>query len=448
MLNYDVAVIGAGLLGCFTARNLKRYNLSVALIEKRGDVCLGISKANTAVVYAGYDNRPGSLKAELCVRGNRNFERLCRDLDVAFKRTGSLMLSYGAQGDVSLEKKLRHGRENGVEGLEILTLSEARRIEGELGEGITSALYAPSTGTVNPWELCIAAYENAVSNGADIYFNTEVISCSDGIVRTSGEDFKVKAVVDCSGPDAGRIAGSKYYSVIDAADYVVMDRASSHKPSCILFEQSEEKCRGITVVPTVEGSVLIGPSHREFCGESFCRSDEIDKIVETAAKVIPKFNGEMIRTFAGQRPNICSDDGEDIHDFMIDDRGDIISLVGIKTPGLTCADELGRYVAEKCADRLHAEPNGDFDGTRKGAVRLRNLPEEQRNLLIESNPDFGEIVCVCEQISKAEILEAIKRGARTPEGVKHRCGAMMGRCQGSRCYQKILAIMEENNVRL
>lgn len=358
------------------------------------------------------------------------------------------MLSYGEQGDTALEKKLRHGIENGVDGLRILSPSDASAVEKELGDGITSALYAPSTGTVNPWELCIAAYENARDNGADFYFDTEAVSYNNLVLHTSGEDFKVKIVVDCSGENAGQIAGSKYYSETDAADYVIMDRSSPHKPSHILFEQSEEKCRGITVVPTVEGSVLLGPTHREPVSSSFCVSEEIDNIIDTASKVIPHFSGEMIRTFAGIRPNICSDDGEDIHDFMIEDKGGIISLIGIKTPGLTCADEIGQYVAKKCADRLNAEENSLFKGTRKAPVRVKNLTLEQRDKLIKGNSDYGDIICICEDITKAEVLEAIERGARTPEGIKHRCGAMMGRCQGSRCYQKLLDILEDSNVRI
>lgn len=447
-MKYDVAVVGAGLTGCFTARSLRRYNLKVALFESREDVCLGISKANTAVVYAGYDNRPGSLKARLCTRGNRNFGKLCEELDVPFSRCGSLMLSYGEAGDRALEKKLRHGIENGVEGLRIVTAEEASAIEPELGPGITSALYAPSTGTVNPWELGTAAYESAIINGADVYLNTEVQALHEGRLATSAGSFEAKLTVDCSGLSAGKLGSSKYYVSAEGADYIIIDKTAAHMPHMVLFEQSEIKCRGITAVPTVEGSLLLGPSHRELGTPGATCAYELENIERTAKAVLPDLEMKVIRSFSAVRPNPESRDGEDLHDFVIDEQPDIISLVGIKTPGITCADELGKYVADICAATLGAQPNPDFNPRRKGPVRVHGLSYEERDALIRENPDYGEIVCICGDITKAEVLEAIKRGAVTPEGVKHRCGAMMGRCQGSRCLQKIMKIMGDADAEL
>lgn len=447
-MKYDVAVVGAGLLGCFTARNLKRYNLKVALIEKREDVCLKISKANTAVVYAGYDNRPGSLKAELCVKGNRNFESLCRELEVPFSRCRSLMLSYGEDGDRILRKKLRHGQENGVEGLRIVSPSEAREIELELGDGITGALYAPSTGTVNPWELGIAAYESARINGVDIFLNTEAKAFDNGCLVTDKGCFETEMVVDCSGVNSGRLGHSRYFVSPDAADYLIVDKAAAHMPRTVLFEQSEIKCRGVTAVPTVEGSLLLGPSHRTLTSPGASSGGELENVEMTARRILPALEMKVIRNFSAVRPNPESTDGEDIHDFAIDEQPGIISLVGIKTPGLTCADELGRYVAEKCASQLKAEPNPDFTAHRAAIKKAHGLAFEERDALIRENPDYGEVVCICEDVTKAEILEAIRRGAVTPEGVKHRCGAMMGRCQGGRCLQKIMKIMEDADVKL
>ena len=441
---FDIVIIGAGLLGCFAARNVKSYDLSVAVFEKEEDVCLKMSKANTAVVYAGYDNRPGSLKAQLCVKGNRNFERLCEELDVPFSRCGSLMLAFGEDGDKVLKKKLRHGCENNVPGLKILDAAGARELERELGDGITSALYSPTTGTVNPWELAVAAYENALDNGAVFCFGEEVVSVENNTVKLrSGKTCKAKIIIDCSGLNAGRLAGSRYHLSTDGADYLVIDRKAAHKPHMVIFEQSETKCRGITAVPTVEGSLLLGPTHRQENVPGATCAEGLEEIKKTAGKVLPGLELDVIRTFAATRPYIETDDAEDVHDFVIDRCGSVISLIGIKTPGLTCADEIGKYLASVCAGELGASPNPLFHPERKAIIKAGKLSDEQRNKLICGNPDYGQIVCLCEDITKAEIIEAVKRGARTIEGVKHRCGTGMGHCQGTRCAQRISEILEE-----
>ena len=443
---FDVVVIGAGLLGCFTARNLKRYNLSVAVLEKTDDVCLGMSKANTAVIYAGYDNRPGSMKAEMCVSGNAQFGKLCEELDVQFSRCGSIMLAYGSEGEAALRRKLAHGTDNGVPGLELVSAEKAKSLEPSVGDGVTLALYAPSTGTVNPWELGIAAYENAAGNGCEFFFGTGAVKIDNGTVYTdTGREIKAGMIVDCTGISSGRLSSSRYYSVEDGADYLIVGRQSAGMPRMIVFEQSEIKCRGLTAVPTVEGSLLLGPTHRE-PGENCSTSRTgIEEIKETAAKVFPGLEMNIIRSFAGLRPNVETADGEDVHDFVIEEADNIISLIGIKTPGLTCADKLGQYVASLCAERLSATENTDFNPVRKGIVRCRNLSDSERNALIKDNPDYGEIVCLCEEISRAEIIEAVRRGAKNADQIKRRCGAMMGFCQGTRCYQRILDILEECN---
>ena len=445
MHSYDVVVIGAGLLGCFTARNLKRYNLSVAMIERNDDVCTEISKANTAVVYAGYDNKPGSTKAELTVKANKNFDRLCYELDVPFNRCGSLMTVYDASGLQTLKKKLDYGIKNGVAELQIISSDRIKDFEPAIGSGVYAALYCPSTGTVNPWELCIAAYENAAANGVDVFFNTVVSSYANGIVKTDNGDFQTKFLVDCSGINAGKLIGSRYKINADGADYIVLDKFSAGKPKKIIYEQSGEKCKGITAVPTVEGSILAGPTHRN--SKKFNASDSkgLDEIYKSLNKILPQLELKTIRNFAAARPNVFTDAGDDVHDFAIEERDDYFSFVGVKTPGLTCADELGKFAASVCSKKLNAEYNPKFNPFRKGIVRLHDLKPEERASLIENNTEYGTIVCRCSDISKAEIREAVKRGAKTLDGVKHRVGTSMGFCQGSRCDEMIRKILEEEN---
>ena len=451
MREFDVVVIGGGLLGCFTARNLCRWKLRIALLEAREDVCTGISRANTAIVYPGYDHKPGTLKAELCVRGNARFDALCRELDVPFSRCGSLMVSCGEKADAALKKKYETGLLMGVPGLRLLSGEEARRMEPSLAESVTSALYAPSAGTVNPWQLGIAACENAVANGAELFLNTRVLGIgktAEGYrVETDRESFSCRAVINCAGLAADQVQELLFPTPVtiapDAADYLVLDKAAENKPTRIIQYEPEDGGKGLSAVPTVEGSLLLGPSERENEVDFAVSAAGLSFVRERAARILPGLDlRDTIRSFAAVRPNPRRPDGSSIGSFVIEhpDPG-FWSLIGVKTPGLTCADELGRCAADKIAAFLNAGVNEAFDGRRSGIKRMRSLSWEQRNAAIREDPDCGEVICCCEDVTKAEVLEAIRRGATTLDGVKRRVGTGMGRCQGSRCQQKLVALL-------
>jgi len=439
MKQYDVAVIGGGVLGCFTARNLMRWNISAVLLEAEDDICTGITRANTAIVYAGYDNKPGSLKAEMTVRGNANMAALCEELDVPFSRCGSLLVSCGEKGDRVIRKKLEQGQANGVPGLEMLSGEEAQKREPMLSSGVTSALYAPSTGTVNPWQLGIAAYENAVQNGCSAVMNTRVqdIHQTEGgyIVETDKDTYFCRMIVNCAGIHANQIQEMIFpVSVqlkLDGTDFLIMDKRAP-KPELIIFHESENG-KGITAVPCVEGNLLLDSPARPL-GRPFASTREgMDFIRETVRNVLPGVDlTQVIRDFGAVRPNPKRSDGKNLPDFCIEEpAAGFISFIGIKTPGLTCADELGRYAAEKCAYYLGAQVNPHFSPHRK-AIEKR-----------KEDPDYYEIVCQCEHITRGEVLEAITRGATTVDGVKRRTGSGMGRCQGSRCAWEIAKILKE-----
>ena len=310
MERFDVAVIGGGLLGCFAARELSRLNLEIVLLEAREDVCTGVSRANTAVVYPGYDHKPGTLKAEMTVRANASFDRLCEELDVPFSRCGSLMLSFGPRADAALRKKLRQGRENGVPGLRLLSVDEAYRMEPAIASGLSSALYAPTAGTVNPWQLGIAACENAVQNGARLRLNTRVIAMrreNDGyLLETDRGALQVRAVVNCAGLAADRVQGLLFPPAVrivpTAGDYLVLDRNSVGKPTHILQVEPEEKEKGLTVVPTVEGSLLLGPTERENTLDYATAESGLARVREQAARLLPCLAMDgTIRSFAAVR---------------------------------------------------------------------------------------------------------------------------------------------------
>ena len=433
---WEAVVIGGGILGCMVARNLRRWNISTLLLEKEEDICLGITRANSAIVYAGYDNQPGSLKAVLTVRGNANMAALCQELEVPFSRCGSLLVAYDAASVARLEQKLQNGLENGVPGLCLLTGEEAEAMEPMLGKGVAAALYAPTTGTVNPWQLGIAALENACQNGAKVKKNTEVTGIcqtQDGfLVKTPDETIFCKMVFNCAGLSADKIQEMAFAPSVrlslDSAGYLVLD-AIAQKPSRVIFQQAEACGKGITAIPCTEGNLLLSGVRKPMQTPFATTVEGLQELHNSAKVLLPELDlSKVIRSFAAVRPNPRLETGESLPDFCIENPAPgFYSLIGIKTPGLTASSELGLYLAEKAAAYLGAERNSNFDPRRKAI------------------PQTGEeIICQCEQITKKQILEAIARGATTVEGVKRRVGSGMGRCQGSRCTQKIEKLLEES----
>ena len=261
---YDAIVIGGGILGCMTARNLRRWQISTLMLEKEGDVCMGITRANSAIVYAGYDNKPGSRKAELTVRGNSNMAALCGELEVPFVRCGSLLVTYDGESVSKLHKKLKNGLKNGVPGLQLLSGAEAEAMEPMLKKGVAAALYAPSTGTVNPWQLGIAACENAVKNGAELRLNAEVLGIrgtdAGYVVETDSGTFHCKMVFNCAGLSADKVQELVFEPSVglelDGAEYLVFDTMAP-KPEHIIFLQAASCGKGITAIPCTEGNLLI-----------------------------------------------------------------------------------------------------------------------------------------------------------------------------------------------
>lgn len=460
MKSFDVAVIGGGVLGCLAARSLMRYKLSTLLIESGEELCSGITRANAAVVYSGYDNKPGSLKAQMCVRANAGFDRLCEELELDFIRRGSLLLSYDESCDRVLEKKLRNGLESGVPGLRMLSAQEAVEMEPMLSAVPRMALYCPGTGTVNPWQLGIAAYENALQNGCEAMLGTKVLDIEKSgeryIIKTEGEEVSCRAVINCAGLYADKLREMLFEPDVrlfwDASDFIVFDRNTPAPKTIIMQERPSGK--GISLVPTVEGSLLLEGPARELQGELFAfrRESRMELLSEAKSFVKSLREEDIIRCFGAVRPNprhvkkIGGEyvpDEKDISSFVIDrPEPGFISLIGIKTPGLSCADELGRHVASAIAEYLDAEENRSFDPRRPAIRQLKGLSTAERQKLIEQDSDYGEIVCLCEGISKAEIKQAIARGAKSVEAVKRRLGTALGPCQGSRCNYAISKMLE------
>lgn len=435
MKHYDAIVIGGGILGCMTLRNLRRWNISALLLEKEDDVCKGITRANSAICYAGYDNKPGSLKAELTVRGNANMDSLCKELDVPFSRCGSLLVTYDTASIPKMERKLRNGMQNGVPGLRMLSGAEAEAMEPMLKKGVVAALYAPTTGMVNPWQLGIAAYENALQNGGDSLMNTEVLGIRPAAggyaVETGRGTFPCKTVFNCAGLWADKVQELAFAPsvrlALDGAEYLVFDNLAP-KPENVIFLQAESCGKGITAIPCTEGNLLISGVRKPMDIPFATTAEGLQALHSATKELLPDADlGKVIRSFGAARPNPYVASGESLHDFCIGNPAPgFYSLIGIKTPGLTASNELGLLLSGKAAEYLGAEVNPNFNPKRKAISEKDN-----------------EIICQCEKITRAEIIEAIRRGASTVDGVKRRVGTGMGRCQGSRCTWEIEKLLEE-----
>ena len=463
----DVIVIGAGLLGCFAARSLRRSSLSVCVLEKEADVCTGISKANSGIVYAGYDMHPGTKKAAFTVRANRRFPELCRELAVPLNRCGSLMTASGPRAAARLREKYTQGLTNGCDGLALLGGSSCRELEPLLTPAVQLGLYAPGTASVIPWELGIAAYENAAANGAEFHFCSEakeIERSADGfLVHTERESFFCRVLVNCAGLQAGFVHEMLSPPSVrvrpEAADYLVFPSACGSAVSHVIWEEPEEKGKGLTLIPTPDGNLLVGPTRRpadaRYAGSPTDRS-ALGQLISRCRDFIPGLPEEpILHTFGALRPNpysvtrqgsVWTEDGRKHLDFPLLQENGFFSLIGIKTPGLTCCEEIGSFLAEQITAYLGTvPPNPEFDPTRRKPVCVRELTDPERNDLIASDPAYGRIVCSCRGITLGELQDAARSGAVTLDGLKRRTGATMGECQGSRCLAELITVLMREN---
>ena len=459
MQNYDVIIIGGGAVGSAVARELTRWRLSVAVLEKESDVCTQTSGRNTGMLHAGFLYKPGSLKAQCAVEGNAEFDRVAKELDVPFKRTGKLIVGFTEEDRARLEYFIERGRINGVPGMELIDRKRMDEIDPSAGGNF--AIHCPSSGILDPFIYTIALAENAVKNGAEYHLYTEVTGAErleDGrhVLHTNRGDFACRWVVNSAGLNSAKISGMLgipgYVIQPVKGEYFVLDKKAGAFAKIPVYPAPTAKFTFDThATPTVDGNVLVGPnSFNVEDGEDYSvRQAGMDGLQESGARMFKHMKREYyIRTFAGARPKRVDPATGEVQDFLIECRDDVpgvVNLVGIESPGLTSALPIARRVVNMIREREVLEPNPAFDPIRKGITRFHEASREEQARLIAENPDYGEIVCRCETVTRAEIAAAIHNplGVCTVNGIKVRTRASMGRCQGGYCETRITAMIRE-----
>ena len=453
--NYDVIIIGGGVVGCGISRELMRCRARVLLLEKTNDICNGQSKANTAIIHGGYDAKPGTIKAKFNVLGNAMFDQLHEELDVPVAWNSSLVVSFSLDGHAALDKLLDQGRKNGCRGeLRIIDEKELREREPNVGSEAKEALLVGAGGIVCPYELTVAYAENAARNGAEFMRNAEVTEVKRldighwQVVSTAGT-FETRAVVNAAGTYAdvfnNMVSERKVHIHPRRGEYYILDKKYKDAFRATMFQLPTRMGKGTLIAPTVDGTVLVGPTAEDIEDKEDKRTTAagLEKALRQASLTwehIPTRG--FITTFAGLRAT------GDTGDFILGEPEDaplFFNCCAIESPGLTSSPAIAKWTAEKIGEKLGLEPNPNFDPIRKSISKFREMSDEERALAIAADPDFGKIVCRCETVTEAEIRESIRRpvGARDVDGVKRRTRAGMGRCQAGFCTPRVVEILAE-----
>ncbi len=448
---YDAIVIGGGAVGCAVARELSRYDLRLALCEKGEDVCVGTSKANSAIVHAGFDALPGTKKARFNVAGSRMMESLSRELDFPYRRNGAVVLCFDEKDLPRLDELRERGEQNGVEGLRIVRGDELRGLEPALSQQAVAALYAPTSAIVCPFGMTIALAENAAQNGVEFFMDSPVtnITRRDDLyeITAGGKVLETRTVVNAAGvySDAlhNMVCESKLSITPRSGEYCLLDKKDGHLVERTVFQLPGKLGKGVLVTPTVHGNLLIGPTavDRDDKDATNTTADGLAYATKMAGLSVPNLPmRDTITSFCGLRAHL---DG-DADDFVIGESADgFFDAVGIESPGLSSAPAIGQHLAQCVAQKLDATEKLTFVASRRDIPHLRELPFEDRQTLVRENAAYGNIICRCEQISEGEIADAIHRvpGAKSLDGVKRRVRAGMGRCQGGFCAPRVMEIL-------
>jgi glycerol-3-phosphate dehydrogenase len=479
---YDAVIVGAGVIGCAIARTLAQTNLSLLIIEKEPDTGFGISSRNSGVVHSGIHYAPGSNRAVYNVLGNRMMKDICSELKVPFKRSGKITVAFTDDQVHTLTTLLKQGIENGVPGIKLIDKKEMEVLQpGTKGK---AALYTPSTAIVSPYELTIALAESAYANGADFKFNHTVeyidIPTPDPAEKrehftlhtnhtenseTKKISYTAKVVINAAGlgsADIAKMAGIDDYTIYPCrGEYYVLDKRLQNSLNLLIYPVpgASSSGLGIHLTSTVDGNILIGPSNEYIIDDEDTSTtiDIMETLREEGHHLLPTLgSSDFIRSFAGIRPKLAPPKEGGFRDFVIESRPDVpgfINLTGIESPGLTASPAIAEKVKLLMGKLI---PLQNRENIVRGRPVIHNTPyteqcfstcsREEKAELISRNPDYGSIVCRCEEVTVAEIKEAAARtlGSVTFTGIKYRTRAMMGRCQGGFCLQRLTEILRKS----
>lgn len=445
---YDVAIIGSGITGSACAYFLSKYRLKIAVIEKNNDVCCGTTKANSAIIHAGYDPHPETLMAKLNVKGSAMAKEICAKLDVPYNQIGSLVVAFSEEEAKTVEELFERGNANGVPDLKILNREELKEAEPMISDEALCALYAPSAAIVNPWEYGLAMAETAVRNGAEILLESEVTSIKkeNGVFKiTAGEkEIEAKYVINAAGVNCddvhNMIAPPKFKVIPSAGEYYLLDKSEGKRARHVIFQCPNKDGKGVLVSPTVHGNLIVGPNaDARDKDDTSTKTRCLDFVREKAVKSVPSINfRENIRNFTGVRA------ATEIDDFIIEFACEgFLDLAGIKSPGLSAAPAIAELAVKMLGESgLALEEKESFTDERTH-LRFKHLSDEEKNNAVKKNSAYGRVICRCETITEGEIIDALNSPIPpvSLDGIKRRAGTGMGRCQGGFCGPKVLEIM-------
>jgi glycerol-3-phosphate dehydrogenase len=448
---YDVAVIGAGVIGAAIARQLSSYRLRTVLLEKEVEVSFGVSKANSGIIHGGFHHSPGSLKARLEITGAAMFDRLQRELHFPFRRCGILVAAFSVEEMKAVEKLYAQGLANQAIGIELAGRDRMLALEPRLNPDVVGGLHAPAGGVIEPYRFVFSLIENAQANGVELHTAfklTRVRKQGPGFLLGSegGETVRARYAVNCAGLYADEVSalfGAEGFSIVPRkGEEFILDRNAKGLPGKVIFPVPTRVSKGILVIPTVEGTCMVGPTAVEIEDKEDLATSQsnLEVVFAAARRLVPALSErDIITAFAGLRPTLKGGD------FCIEASAKVphlIQVAGIQSPGLTASPAVAEYVKDllKKAGLVLVE-KADWNPFLSSLPRIRELSPSQVDELARQDPAYAEVVCRCESVSEAEIVAAIRAGHRTLDGIKFYTRAQMGRCQGGFCTYRILRLL-------
>jgi len=448
----DITIIGCGVVGAAVAYELSQYDLKVTVLERENDVAMGATKANSAIIHAGYDPFPGTIMAKLDVQGVQLSKEICSKLDVPFKQCGAMVLAFSEDDSGTIKHLFNQAIENGVADIAILSKEEILKLEPNVTENVVTALHAPTAMIIDPWEYTLALIETAVKNDAELMLECNVTGIDETeegyIIQTDKGSIETKAIINAAGLYSDKIhnmVAEPEFTITPAkGEYWLLDKSEGTRVNSVLFQCPTKAGKGVLVTPTVHGNLLVGPGNitADSCDDVSTTTDELKHVKETAVKSVPSINfNAVIRSFSGNRAHTEYDD------FIIKEvKPGFIDLAGIKSPGLTSAPAIAKMASEMIEESgFTLVRKKNIINSRK-RIRVNTLSPEDRTKLIENDPSYGHVICRCETITEGEIRDALSSPIppKSIDAVKRRVGAGMGRCQGGFCGPRVLELLADH----